>query len=65
MAPSEEIFLTVVEKLDKIIHKWEESKGLEPTEEEPMDEMMESPDPHCDLTEFPSEGSLLVRPIIF
>lgn len=63
MAPSEEVFSSVVQKMDKLVKHWEQ----ETTEEEApvgngaleagIEEEFDGSDPHVDLTEFPSDGS--------
>lgn len=65
MAPSEEVFDAVVDRMEALVKHWEEQKSTEGGLTEPADDPTENDeefdgsDPHAKLTEFPSDGPTL------
>ena len=62
MAPSDEVFDAVVDRLDQLLKQWEAGASEEDALAQPTaeaDEEFEDADPHVDLIEFPSDGSNL------
>lgn len=60
MAPSDEVFDAVVDRMDQLVKQWEASEDvLAQTTTDAVDEEFEDADPHVDMTEFPSDGSTL------
>lgn len=70
MAPSDEIFDAVVDRMEQMVKHWEETTAAacgggtvedapaRPAESLPGDEEFEDADPHENLTDFPTEGPL-------
>ena len=64
MAPSDEVFDAVVDKMEKLVKHWEDDEAQDvlapPSETDSQEDAeFEDSDPHVDLTEFPSDGSTL------
>lgn len=61
MAPSDEVFDAVVDRIDQLVKHWEDGESEEDVLAQPSmaEEEFEDADPHVDMTEFPSDSSNL------
>jgi Ca2+/Na+ antiporter len=58
MAPSDEVFNAVVDRLEALWKHWESEAPQLSTAEETADNEFDNSDPHVDLTEFPTDASV-------